>query len=98
MADSILEYFRLSDLEEYRRIQYRFLDVSGHLLEECRLKMKEKHPLLYKRGQLEFINSAFEDMKMYSEEPVCFMLFEILDNLPHDKIVIDTYNNLVFER
>lgn len=60
--------------------------------------MSVDHAGLAANGQVSFVHADASEYSQTHSEPVLFVLFEILDNLPHDKILIDTESNLVFQR
>ena len=81
----------------YSKIQYSCVDISNHLLEKCKSTISKDHSVLVQKNQVSFSVQDVSEYQKTHQEEVLFVLFEILDNFPHDKIVIDTHKNLIFE-
>jgi hypothetical protein len=54
-------------------------------------KLTRAYPHLMKNKQIKIINQDISDFKM--TEPCFTLFFEVLDNLPHDKILWNAANN-----
>mgnify|MGYP001803171199 CR=1 FL=1 len=94
---AFLDYFKHLYFPLYGSVRYSCLDISNYLLEKCKSQIESDHLTLVRKGQIKFKNDDISEYKTSHSEPVLFVLFEILDNLPHDKILIDTESNLIFE-
>lgn len=85
-ADSFLTYFKNYEPGIYPYVEYTLLEISPTLLKKSYELLYHNHKDKCNRGDIKFINQdAFDfDEKLGSD--VYFMLFEILDNLPHDMV------------
>jgi hypothetical protein len=82
----------------YSSTKYTCLDISDHLLQKCKQSLEQEHEKLVFDQKVKFMNRDIVDYDIAHEEPIIFVFFEILDNFPHDKIIIDKQSNLVFQR
>jgi SAM-dependent MidA family methyltransferase len=97
-AESYLDYFKNFHFPYYGKVHYTCLDISDYLLEQCKERLSVDHEALIKHKKIGFINHNFVEYTQKHNEKILFLLFEILDNLPHDKVLIDTESNLIFQR
>lgn len=93
-----MDYFKNLYFNYYSLTKYSCLDISDQLLLQCRTLLQQDHGGLIANQRVGFINADVSEYEQPHDEPVLFVLFEILDNLPHDKVLIDTHLNLAFQR
>ena len=83
----LLNWLQQYNLEIYNSTKYNFIDISNRLskLQKQRLK---KHQHL-----CQFKNMSFIDWNKIVKKNSFIFAFELLDNLPHDKIILNTKTN-----
>lgn len=84
-------------MQNYSKLNYFCVDISASMLAQCKDKLSFQHNWLIKNKKLHFFNQPVEEISLKSTDKVFFLMFELLDNLPHDKIIIDTHTNLIFQ-
>ena len=94
LADSMLDFYKNYSLDLYRNCEYVFVEISSQLAEKCEKLMKERHRKLYDENRIKIYNcSIFDDFLMGKKDKIdehCFVVgMEILDNMPHDRLIID---------
>jgi hypothetical protein len=84
-AESILYFFSNYHRELLPQLEYTIVEISPSLCRKMEQKLGAAFPHLMRNKQLRIIN---QDISDYKQEELCFMLFfEVLDNLPHDKLI-----------
>ena len=83
-ADSFLMYFKNFEPDVYPYIEYTLLEISPTLLHKSKSTLYQNHKEKCQRGEIKFVNQDAFKFKEDIGSDVFFMLFEILDNLPHD--------------
>jgi hypothetical protein len=58
------------------------------MLERCKNVLKTKHWRLIESGQLEFVHSSITDFDRGDPDLTFVIMFELLDNLPHDRVYL----------
>lgn len=88
-ANSFLHLLKSFYPEEYRRVDYTLVDVSPTLLAAARDRLQEGHGGLIAAGRLRFCAMDLLDFLQQnaSAERCLLLLFEVLDNMPHDRVV-----------
>ena len=88
-ADSFLTYFKNYNSKLYWKLNYTVVEISPFLMERSKKILRETHKELIDKGQIKFVNKdAFKLDEKFNEE-IYLLLFEVLDNLPHDVIKFD---------
>lgn len=88
-ANAFLLFLKTSYPEIYRSISYTLVDVSPFLSRRCREVLSESHAALIERGNIKFVVSDIEGFLRNSSpfgERTLLMMFEVLDNMPHDRV------------
>ena len=84
-AESILYFFSNFHRELLPLVDYTIVEISPSLCRRIEQKLTKAYPHLIKNKQIRIIN---QDISEYKENEQCFALFfEVLDNMPHDKII-----------
>eukprot|EP00742_Colponemidia_sp_Colp-10_P001435 GILJ01001544.1.p1 GENE.GILJ01001544.1~~GILJ01001544.1.p1 ORF type:complete len:412 (+),score=59.00 GILJ01001544.1:95-1330(+) len=90
-ADSILDHIKRKDARVYSRMQYTIVEISRPLADMQFKRLNDKHPDLFSKSRSKprgsIVNRSLLDFdsKIPGE---CFVIaLEVLDNLPHDKVV-----------
>jgi hypothetical protein len=86
-SDSFLAYLKNSEPSFYSTISYTLVEISETLIQSSKRILAEGHRGLIKNGGLKFVNRDANNFDLKSEEPHFILMFEVLDNLPHDKII-----------
>ncbi|DAZ92553.1 TPA: hypothetical protein N0F65_012783 [Lagenidium giganteum] len=82
----ILNYLRDVAPDVYDKTSYTLVEISPVMAERQRQRVVAAHP-----KQCEVINAdilTFADTHGVQNEPCYFLAMEVLDNLPHDKVVL----------
>lgn len=85
-ASSFLEFVKYQAQPYYHNINYTLLEISDSLIKSSREKLEWEHSDLIKTNCLKFVNKDAFNYNHSSQEPYFLMMFEILDNLPHDLV------------
>lgn len=88
-ADSILSYFRLYESKFYESMTYTIVEISPVLCKRLKDKLEASNPRLMRSGRLRVVNDDFLNYRAESQHLTYVLLFEMLDNLPHDRVVMD---------
>lgn len=67
------------------------MEISPSLLKRIEAKLSKSYPHLLKNKQINLYNQDISDFK--ASEPCFLLFFEVLDNLPHDKVLWNSLNN-----
>eukprot|EP01017_Pseudomicrothorax_dubius_P027994 TRINITY_DN3286_c0_g2_i1.p1 TRINITY_DN3286_c0_g2~~TRINITY_DN3286_c0_g2_i1.p1 ORF type:complete len:322 (-),score=67.25 TRINITY_DN3286_c0_g2_i1:715-1680(-) len=87
-ADSILQFFKTFEGKFYEHLEYIIYEISPQMCEVALKKLTASHPKLVERGQVRVVNESVLAMKEKSDELTFFLLLEVLDNLPHDRVYL----------
>lgn len=85
-ADSFLMYFKNYEPELYPDIEYTLLEISPTLMKKSKTLLYSNHRDKCGRGDIKFVNQDAFTFNEKMGKDVFFMMFEILDNLPHDMV------------
>ena len=88
-ADSFLTYFKNYEPELYNCVEYTLLEISESLLKKSRSLVYQNHRDKCNRGEVRFVNQDAFGFRGDLGDDVFFVMFEILDNLPHDMVRFD---------
>ena len=91
-ADSFLKYFKNLNSKLYWKINYTLVEISPILLERSKKVLKQSHKELIEKGQIKFVNKDAFKLNDKFEDEIYLLLFEVLDNLPHDLICFEKKN------
>jgi hypothetical protein len=69
-------------------LEYKIVEISETMLERCKNVLKTKHWRLIESGQLEFVHSSITDFDRGDPDLTFVIMFELLDNLPHDRVYL----------
>lgn len=67
------------------------MEISPSLLKRIEAKLSQSFPHLLKNKQINLYNQDISDFK--ASEPCFLLFFEVLDNLPHDKVLWNTQSS-----
>ncbi|GAM25665.1 hypothetical protein SAMD00019534_088400 [Acytostelium subglobosum LB1] len=82
----ILNFLRSQHPELYATTQYTIIEISRLLAEKQLERIKAEHPNI----KVQVYNTSIFNWTHRMEEDECFVLMtEVIDNLPHDKILIN---------
>ncbi len=88
LAESILTFFSLHFPIIYSQMVYKCVDVSPPLLQRTLARVSQGHQPLLRRNGFRQTNTDFLSFCGNPlERPTFIVMCEILDNLPHDKLV-----------
>ncbi|EGC39880.1 hypothetical protein DICPUDRAFT_26158 [Dictyostelium purpureum] len=91
-ALNILNFMRSNHLEIYKTMEYKIIEISKPLALKQFNRIKADHPAL----NIQINNTSIFNWTHKTEEDECFIILtEVIDNLPHDKIVLSS--NGIFE-
>ena len=85
-ALSILDFYKNHHLKTYTSLQYYLCEISPVLAQISQKRLKEAHPELVKKGQVQVVNSGVMDWCQSLKQEVFIVGLEVLDNMPHDKV------------
>lgn len=86
-ADSFLAYLKNLEPSFYSNINYTLVEISETLIQSSKRILSEGHRALIKSGGLNFVNKDISNFDLNTADHHFILLFEVLDNLPHDKII-----------
>lgn len=86
-ADSFLAYLKNIEPSFYSSVNYTLVEISETLIQNSKRILAEGHRGLIKSGNLKFVNRDVNNFDLKSSDHQFILLFEVLDNLPHDKII-----------
>lgn len=83
-AEDCLQYLRLNAPEVYKTCTYQIVEVTRNLaiMQERRLQR------YIDDGIVTILYGSILDWEGVVEEPTCVIALEVLDNMPHDRVVI----------
>jgi hypothetical protein len=87
-AVGILDFIRDHHPKLYSRIRYTIVDVSKAFVE------RQRRNLAHHGDKVKIINQSVYDYSESDQYPGFVIGLEILDNLPHDKLIVDTIGHI----
>ena len=90
-ADSMLDFYKNYDLDMYRNCEYIFVEISPFLAQKCEETMRENHKQLLDEGKIQIFNGSIFDFNAKINDFCFFVGFEILDNMPHDRLYAESH-------
>lgn len=88
--DSILVFFNNYEQSLYHLLEYVIVEISPQMCQRAKENLSKTHKKLLDRGHIKIINDDFLHYKQQnsSSKEFNFIIFlEVLDNMPHDKVV-----------
>ena len=82
-ADSILQYLKFEHEELYNKSEYMLVDISPSMVQRQQDLLSLKHA----QERFKVVNADFSEWNQTVPEPCYIVGLEVLDNLPHDKLV-----------
>ena len=90
-ADSMLDFYKNYDLDMYRNCEYIFVEISPFLAQKCEETMRQNHKQLLDEGKIQIFNGSIFDFDAKINDFCFFVGFEILDNMPHDRLYTESH-------
>lgn len=87
-AESILYYFRSYETELYDTMNYTVVELSEQLCKKCEQKLQVDNHRMMTSKRLKVVNKDIANYKQDSGTPTYVLFFEVMDNLPHDRVIL----------
>jgi len=79
----ILDFIKLQRPDLYKTVKYNLVEISPTLASKQRVLLQPH------AEKVHVINADFLSWKQHEKDPCVVMALEVLDNLPHDKLISD---------
>lgn len=89
-AKGVLDFIRANYPSLYARVDYTIVDVSKAFVARQRQNLREHAAV----GKIQILNQSVFEYLEQDSQPGFIIGLEILDNLPHDKLVVDGFGHI----
>ncbi len=87
--DGLLEYLQKFNVKQYREIEYVGYEPTENLANTTRSILKKNYPDLFNKGRIRVMNHSYDGLNPFAKNDIVYILaFNLVNSLPHDKVII----------